>query len=108
MQIMGTFTHCKAESLKASRNFSRLVFDMIIDSGAASHAVPGAQYLDPGSAYESFTDIEVVGGNRIRSTQRGSVTLISTKGVKVVLQDVLVVPGGTSFLLSKGKLDNKG
>jgi hypothetical protein len=58
-----------------------------------------------------ITNLLVVGGGRLTSKLRGKVTLTTKVGEArhyLCLEDVLVVPGGSSFLLSVGKLDKLG
>ena len=83
----------------------------IVDSGTKSDVVPDKSNLDSGTSYSCATRVVVVGGGELNSKTRGSVTLPGTSPdgkTDLTLDDVLVIPGNSCFLLSMSKMDKRG
>lgn len=84
--------------------------DWVVDSGTKSHCVPGEAHLLNHTIYNSRTKVQVVGGALLNCVKRGTgkIENISTEGESLLLKDVLVIPGGDSFLLSMSRMDKLG
>jgi hypothetical protein len=54
--------------------------DIIADTGAASHCVPGSKYLDRNSQYRQETALQVVGGGKFTYWLRGKLSLSNGEG----------------------------
>ena len=94
-----------------SKNLLQDDFDLIADSGAKSHGVPGPEgtNIDPGSLRKSHTKVQVVGARKFSCNYRGrkTVPIVNSKKQNLTMDDVLIIPGGESYILSVSRMDLK-
>ncbi|OWZ03230.1 Integrase, catalytic core protein [Phytophthora megakarya] len=80
----------------------------LIDTGATAHMTPHRADLFEYEALDTGIEVTIADGKKLRVVGRGTVRLTGLDSVRIMMKEVLYIPGLDRRLLSVGKLAGRG